>query len=437
MQRKIRGMNEAAKEAVRTAARKLRDGYGGSADDTYFMTFSVQRADDRTPGSILAWMKTETFALRRSYNSLSKTEQDARVEWERVHRPEAPWWQTKSAGGAATSTPTPTSSVTSDVDAAPRPTPTPTPTSSATSTSDAAPRPTRTPTSSATSGAVPRPTPTTPTSLVTSNANAELLLGLQTPMHSLVAGRPVEPPSSSSQAWAGHESDTFLVTALNKVAVGDVTKQLSASRREVDVLRAHATVCENITLDCFRRMLASARIWWYTGYEDNGVPIFTHEPPCQDLHIVSAEQVTSIVADAVNNGKLEIVVLNTSSTMELGRALSEKARVPFVVCWDGLIEDNAANVFGKAIAAALKAGSAPEDAFKSACDKVESRAPNTKGQTFKLQKVDDVAAGMASHARESAVPVGLPMLLTRTPTPLTAAHSATGKRPHPSSVVDD
>ena len=59
-------MTEAAKEAVKTAARELRDGYGGSADDTYVMTFSVQRADDRTQSGILAWIQTNTFALRGS-----------------------------------------------------------------------------------------------------------------------------------------------------------------------------------------------------------------------------------------------------------------------------------------------------------------------------------------------------------------------------------
>jgi hypothetical protein len=360
-------MTEAAKEAVKIEARGLRDGYGGSADDTYFMTFSVQRADDRTPGGILAWIQTETFALRGSYNSLSKTEQQARIEWERVHRSEAPWWQTQEQPAGAA----------------------PTPTSSSLPIENAHPPP---PASRKRSE---------PPSV--DEAASSVAMQIATPV------------SLQAQAGCKSEKGSFLVTAVTETSEPGVN--LPLSKREVKALQACATVCENATLDCFRVRVASARIWWYTGFEEDGVPAFTHDPPQEDLHIPSIDQVTSIVAEAVRTGKnLKLVVLNTCRSLELGRSLCETARVPFVVCWDGFMEDRAAFKFGMALATAVQAGQAPRDAFRSACSKVESMSSKKRpGVAFKLQKVVDPVAGRAVHERESIVPVGLPVLLTPPP----------------------
>ena len=356
-------MTEAAKEAVKIEARVLRDGYGGSADDTYFMTFSVQRADDRTPGGILAWIQTETFALRGSYNSLSKPEQQARIEWERVHRSEAPWWQTQEQPAGAA--PTPTSSI---------------------------------------ENAHPPPPASRKRSEPPSVDEAA----------SSVAMQIATPVSLQAQAGCESEKGSFLVTAVTETSEPGVN--LPLSKREVKALRGCATVCENATLDCFRVRVASARIWWYTGFEEDGVPVFKHEPPQEDLHIPSIDQVTSIVAEAVRTG-LKLVVLNTCCSLELGRSLCETARVPFVVCWDGFMEDRAAFTFGIALAAAVQTGQALEDAFRSACSNVESMSNKKRpGVTFKLQKVDDPFEGRAVHEREIIVPVGLPMLLTPPPT---------------------
>ena len=375
-QRTIRGMTEAAKEAVKTAARELRDGYGGSAADTYVMTFSVQRADDRTSGGILAWIPTDTFALRGSYNSLSEPEQEARVEWERVHRSEAPWWHTKEQPSA------------------------PTPTSSSLPISDA-------------------------DLLLALHQGGELPSAVPSAAVPSAARMPVQIATPVSwQAPAGRETGSFLLTALTETS--EPPTKLLASKREVEALRADATVCEDVTLDCFRRMVASARIWWYTGFEDNGVPVFKHDPPRGDLHIPSVDLVTSIVAEAVTTGKkLELVVLNTSHTLELGLALWETARVPFVVCWDGFVHDRAAFAFGMALAAAVKAGQAPEDAFRHACSKVESMS-NKKGKVFRLQKVDDSVAGSAVHGRDDIVPVGLPKLFQPPSAPLVRIAELTG-----------
>ena len=421
-------MTEAAKEAVKTTARALQDSYGGSADDTYCMLFSVQRADDRSPSGILSWIQTEPFALRGSYNSLSKPEQEARIEWERVHRSEAPWWQTTASATVAISSSdagqqpaNPAASATvaanssSDADAellltlqlggvllggAPpttaAPASTAAPQSTTASTPPAPPPPVAAPKATAPPPSAAPPPTAAPVAMPGGGA-----VTLQRKSAAAVA---------SSQARPGYERGSLLLTAVTETP--EATIKLKASKREVEALRPDFTVYEDATLSGFRERIASARIWWYTGFEDNGVPVFVHEEPQAGLHIVSSGQVTSIVANAVDGGKgkLEIVVLNTCSTLELGKALSEIARVPYVVCWDGLVEDRAAYIFGIALAAAVKDGKKPIEAFERAQAKVESHT-NAKGQRFKLQKVDDAVKGSEVHAVAAIVPVGLPRLL--------------------------
>jgi len=362
-QRCPRNPSEETKHRIKTAARKLQDGYGGSADDQYYMLFSVQCADDRSPAGILSWIETNPFSLRGSYNCLSKPEQDARMEWERSNRPNAPWWQTQGGSVAPV--------------------------------------------------AIPKSIPL---------LDAELLLMLGTSWQNTTLPvkhqcDPVENAPFKKTKTASTTSlhnDSFLLTTVSEVPETDV--KLKSSMREVNAMRSEVSVYQNPTLNGFRERITSARIWWYTGFEDNGMPLFVHEQPHDEyLHNVPLKQLAVIIADAVKCGKLEVVVLNTSSTLELGTALSQTANVPLVVCWDGHVEDRAAYMFGTTLAASFKSGKDPIEAFERAKSKVES-STNAKGQRFILQKIDDAVKATEVHARELIVPVGLPMMLQPTTT---------------------
>lgn len=143
-----------------------------------------------------------------------------------------------------------------------------------------------------------------------------------------------------------------------------------------------------------REAIRFARAWWYTGYDtgycgldSTGLPIFFTEAAKareisakgkhamnveQDVQDVSMEEISAIVASAVADGKLKVVVLNACRTLKLAEALSSSAGVPFVVCWKGYVADEAAMIFGTALASHVSKGVAYEEAFKRACEAVEA-----------------------------------------------------------------
>ena len=63
--------------AIRAAAREERDGYGGSADNTYYLTFTLQRPD----GTVLSSLATPDFILRNSQNACSDREKAYRNKY--------------------------------------------------------------------------------------------------------------------------------------------------------------------------------------------------------------------------------------------------------------------------------------------------------------------------------------------------------------------
>ena len=66
------------------------------------------------------------------------------------------------------------------------------------------------------------------------------------------------------------------------------------------------------------------------------------------------------------NGKLELIVLTGCCTTRLAAALRERAFVPYVLCWETVLNDEAGRIFGQAFATAVAARSEPPDAFDKA-----------------------------------------------------------------------
>ena len=219
---------------------------------------------------------------------------------------------------------------------------------------------------------------------------------------------------------------SFLVTTANRMMQDARQEVLGASQREVRAFQKVANIHEHASLADFREAVRSARIWYYSGFDLAGLPLFFTEAAKtrersdssgkyafdleQDVHKVSMEEISAIVASAVAGGKLEAVVLNACNTLPLAEELISNARVPYVVCWEGRVLDKAAFVFGSTLASQVSAGVAHEVAFKRACEAVEaggewkleepqpSRGPQQAGRPF--------AAGVPRMLRSQA-PVSL------------------------------
>ena len=101
---------------------------------------------------------------------------------------------------------------------------------------------------------------------------------------------------------------------------------MGASQREVRAFQKVANILEHASLAEFRKTVNSVRIWYYSGFDSAGLPLFfteaaktrerSHSPGKyafdqeQDVHQVPIEEISAIVAGAVAGGKLEAVVLN-------------------------------------------------------------------------------------------------------------------------------
>ena len=187
---------------------------------------------------------------------------------------------------------------------------------------------------------------------------------------------------------------TFIVTSCSRLVQQGKEFSLDASLREIQAFRRFANIHENATLSEFREAIRFARAWWYTGYDtgycgldSTGLPLFFTEAAKareisakgkhamsveEDVQDVSMEEISAIVASAVADGKLAVVVLNACRTLKLAEALSSSVGVPFVVCWEGFVADEAALIFGTALASHVSDGEDYEDAFKRACEAVEA-----------------------------------------------------------------
>lgn len=203
---------------------------------------------------------------------------------------------------------------------------------------------------------------------------------------------------------------SFLVTTANRMMQEARQEVLGASQREVRAFQKVANIHEHTSLADFRQAVRFARIWYYSGFDLAGLPLFFTEAAKtrershvsgkyafdqeKDVHKVSMEEISAIVASAVAGGKLEAVVLNACNTLPLAEELISSARVPYVVCWEGRVLDKAAFVFGTTLASQVSAGVAHQVAFKRACEAVEaggewkleepqpSRGPQQPGRPF-------------------------------------------------------
>jgi len=89
---------------------------------------------------------------------------------------------------------------------------------------------------------------------------------------------------------------------------------------------------------------------------------------------VSIDTLVGVVKPHVVAGRLQLVVLTGCCTSRLAAALRDRADVPDVICWETLVHDVAAKVFGEAFAKAVSRQVEqlePAAAFDAACTAVK------------------------------------------------------------------
>ena len=132
---------------------------------------------------------------------------------------------------------------------------------------------------------------------------------------------------------------------------------------------AKAEVHRNISVSELDRLLAGRTTWCFPGHGDamlQSEPVLAFVGLGGALEAVSIETLVKTVRPHVLTGKLELIVLTGCCTARLATALRELAFVPYVVCWETVLEDTAGRIFGTAFAQAVASGAEPPEAFQKA-----------------------------------------------------------------------
>ena len=243
-------------------------------------------------------------------------------------------------------------------------------------------------------------------------------------------------PMAMKRSRTGPETDPppVLITALPQM-------EQSAHRLQHVEGEAHAMqenfggaeraeVLLNISIETFANALGARTTWCFAGHGDallagQNVLAFV-DPASGGLQAVSIESLVATVLPSVVDEKLRLVVFTGCCTLSLAMALRERALVPYIVCWETRVEDQAASIFGSAFAGSIAAGKSPSEAFESACAAVRrvteqgclDNGISAAVQKYELVDPDDrvnVRSGrlrnFAPAARKGRVAAGVPRLL--------------------------
>lgn len=127
----------------------------------------------------------------------------------------------------------------------------------------------------------------------------------------------------------------------------------------------------NSSVEALDDALRGRSTWLFAGHGDmllagEAVLAFADKASGR-LQAVSISTLVQIVRPHVQRGKLRLVMLTGCRTAALAQQLRERAFVPYVLCWETLLLDDAGVVFDQAFASALCAGRGPQRAYEMAC----------------------------------------------------------------------
>ena len=119
---------------------------------------------------------------------------------------------------------------------------------------------------------------------------------------------------------------------------------------------ANAEVQRNISVSELARLLAGRTTWCFPGHGDamlQSEPVLAFVGVGGAIEAVSIDTLVNTVRPHVLTGKLKLVVLTGCRTARLAAKLRELAFVPYVVCWETVLNDEAGRIFGTAFAQAV------------------------------------------------------------------------------------
>ena len=125
---------------------------------------------------------------------------------------------------------------------------------------------------------------------------------------------------------------------------------------------ANAEVHRNISLSKLRQLLQGRTTWCFPGHGDamlQSEPVLAFVGAGGAMEAVSIATLVDTVRPHVLTGKLELIVLTGCCTARLAAKLRELACVPYVVCWETVLEDTAGRIFGTAFAQAVASNPHP------------------------------------------------------------------------------
>ena len=131
----------------------------------------------------------------------------------------------------------------------------------------------------------------------------------------------------------------------------------------------NAEVQRNISISELDRLLAGRTTWCFPGHGDamlQSEPTLAFVGVGDAIEVVSIETLVGIVRPHVLTGKLKLIVLTGCCTARLAAALRDRAFVPYVLCWETVLNDEAGRIFGTAFAQAIADGAEPAAAFEKA-----------------------------------------------------------------------
>ena len=133
---------------------------------------------------------------------------------------------------------------------------------------------------------------------------------------------------------------------------------------------SRAQLLLNASVSMLNDALNGKSMWLFAGHGDMqlaGEGVLGFMDDAAGLQAVSVDSLVAIVRPHVVNGNLKLVVLTGCSTLTLAHALRERAFVPYVLCWETQLLDDAASVFDLAFAKAMVSSFAPQRAYDAAC----------------------------------------------------------------------
>ena len=126
---------------------------------------------------------------------------------------------------------------------------------------------------------------------------------------------------------------------------------------------ANAEVQRNISVSELDRLLAGRTTWCFPGHGDamlQSEPVLAFVGVGGAIEVVSIATLVNTVRPHVLTGKLKLVVLTGCCTARLAAKLRELAFVPYVVCWETVLNDEAGRIFGTAFAQAVASTPNPD-----------------------------------------------------------------------------